>query len=61
MYSFPGLQRLYRLIRRTRSGIDTVLKCIDTHIRTEGLNDMRNNAENLSTVIYNMHFIKFIN
>lgn len=43
------LQRLYRLIRRTRSGIDTVLKCIDTHIRTEGLNDMRNNAENLST------------
>ncbi|CAL2045173.1 unnamed protein product [Caenorhabditis brenneri] len=43
------LQRLYRLIRRTRSGIETVLKCIDNHIRTEGLNDMKNNAENLST------------
>ncbi|CAP29065.1 Protein CBR-CUL-5 [Caenorhabditis briggsae] len=43
------LQRLYRLIRRTRSGIETVLKCIDQHIRTEGLNDMRNNAESLAT------------
>ncbi|CAI2354467.1 unnamed protein product [Caenorhabditis sp. 36 PRJEB53466] len=43
------LQRLYRLIRRTRSGIETVLKCIDTHIRTEGLNDMRNNADSLAT------------
>uniref|UniRef100_A0A1I7UZZ3 Cullin-5 n=2 Tax=Caenorhabditis tropicalis TaxID=1561998 RepID=A0A1I7UZZ3_9PELO len=43
------LQRLYRLIRRTRYGIETVLKCIDAHIRTEGLDDMRNNAENLST------------
>uniref|UniRef100_A0A8R1DNJ8 Cullin-5 n=1 Tax=Caenorhabditis japonica TaxID=281687 RepID=A0A8R1DNJ8_CAEJA len=43
------LQRLYRLIRQTRTGIDTVLKCIDSHIRTEGLNDMRNNAESLAT------------
>ncbi|CAI5450667.1 unnamed protein product [Caenorhabditis angaria] len=43
------LQRLYRLIRRTRNGIETVLKCIDCHIRTEGLNDMRNNAESMAT------------
>ncbi|EFP11033.1 hypothetical protein GCK72_017604 [Caenorhabditis remanei] len=43
------LQRLYRLIRRTRTGIDTVLKCIDAHIRTEGLNDMKNNADSLAT------------
>ncbi|CAD6195381.1 unnamed protein product [Caenorhabditis auriculariae] len=42
------LQRLYRLIRRTRKGIETVVKCIDEHIRTEGLNDMHANAETIT-------------
>ncbi|CAB3396904.1 unnamed protein product [Caenorhabditis bovis] len=43
------LQRMYRLVRRTQNGIDAVLKCIDSHIRTEGLNDMRNNVETISS------------
>lgn len=41
------LRMLYRLVKRTPSGIETILKCIDEHIRMEGLNDMRNNAETI--------------
>lgn len=44
------LRMLYRLIKRTPSGIETILNCIDEHIRTEGLNDMKNNAAAITTV-----------
>ena len=41
---------MYRLIRRTHNGIDLVLKYIDEHIRSEGLRDMHENAETISSV-----------
>uniref|UniRef100_A0A0R3RZ92 Cullin-5 n=1 Tax=Elaeophora elaphi TaxID=1147741 RepID=A0A0R3RZ92_9BILA len=46
---FPELRMLYRLINRTPDGIDTVLKFLDIFIRTEALNDMRANANTITT------------
>ncbi|VDK66123.1 unnamed protein product [Onchocerca ochengi] len=43
------LRMLYRLINRTSDGIDNVLKFLDTFIRTEALNDMRANANTITT------------
>ncbi|KAK6108277.1 Cullin-5 [Brugia pahangi] len=43
------LRILYRLINRTSDGIDTVLKFLDVFIRTEALNDMRANANTITT------------
>nr|CRZ24456.1 BMA-CUL-5 [Brugia malayi] len=43
------LRILYRLINRTSDGIDTVLKFLDIFIRTEALNDMRANANTITT------------
>ncbi|PAV67940.1 hypothetical protein WR25_01186 [Diploscapter pachys] len=43
------LKLMYRLIRRTHNGIDLVLKYIDEHIRSEGLRDMHENAETISS------------
>ncbi|MCP9262715.1 Cullin-5 [Dirofilaria immitis] len=43
------LRMLYRLINRTSDGIDTVLKFLDTFIRTEALNDMRANSSSITT------------
>ncbi|CAI4226108.1 unnamed protein product [Auanema sp. JU1783] len=42
------LQMLYRLVKRTPTGIEIILKCIDEHIRHEGLNDMKSNAETIT-------------
>lgn len=47
---------LYRLMNRTSDGIDNVLKFLDIFIRTEALNDMRANANTITTV----RFVKFI-
>lgn len=41
---------LYRLVKRTPTGIDTVLQYINEYIKAEGLNDMRMNAETIVTV-----------
>ncbi|VDP15393.1 unnamed protein product [Onchocerca flexuosa] len=43
------LRMLYRLINRTSDGIDNVLKFLDIFIRTEALNDMRANANTITT------------
>ncbi|CAJ0938889.1 unnamed protein product, partial [Mesorhabditis belari] len=43
------LRMLYRLIKRTPAGIETVLKYIDEHIRHEGTQDMLANAETVTT------------
>lgn len=41
---------LYRLINKTPDGIQTLLDTLGSHIRTEGLNAMHANAENILTV-----------
>lgn len=41
---------LYRLIKRTPIGIETVLKCIDDHIKHEATQDMLAHAETVTTV-----------
>ncbi|VDK84517.1 unnamed protein product [Litomosoides sigmodontis] len=43
------LRILYRLINRTSDGIDSILKFLDIFIRTEALNDMRANANTITT------------
>ncbi|RCN49243.1 cullin family protein [Ancylostoma caninum] len=43
------LRMMYRLIKRTPSGIEVVLKAVDNHIRSEGLDDMKENAMTITT------------
>ncbi|CAJ0582627.1 unnamed protein product, partial [Mesorhabditis spiculigera] len=43
------LRMLYRLIKRTPTGINTVLKCVDAHIRERGTQTMLNNASSITT------------
>lgn len=43
------LKMLYRLVKRTPAGIDTIISCIHEHICTEGINDMKNHAEVITT------------
>ncbi len=42
---------MFRLIDRSPTGIPTMLKCLDEHIRCEGLSDMVANAQTITSVI----------
>ena len=44
------LQMMFRLMNRTKSGIEPMLVCVSEYIRRQGLEDMRNNAEAITTV-----------
>ncbi|GMR58884.1 hypothetical protein PMAYCL1PPCAC_29079, partial [Pristionchus mayeri] len=43
------LRQLHRLMKHTPSGMEVVVECIDEHIRSEGLADMRTNAATITT------------
>ncbi|GMS79957.1 hypothetical protein PENTCL1PPCAC_2132, partial [Pristionchus entomophagus] len=43
------LRQLHRLMKHTPSGMDVVVECIDEHIRSEGLADMRASAATITT------------
>lgn len=43
---------LYRLMNQTSDGIDAILKFLDIFIRTEALNDMKANANTITTVYF---------
>lgn len=45
----PKLQRLYRLMNRTASGIQPMLRDLESHIRGQGLADMVTNVETITT------------
>lgn len=41
---------LYRLVKRTPTGIQSILEYLDQYIRTEALSDMMANASTITTV-----------
>lgn len=43
------LRQLHRLMKHTPTGMDVVVECIDEHIRSEGLADMRASAATITT------------
>ncbi|GMT10094.1 hypothetical protein PFISCL1PPCAC_1391, partial [Pristionchus fissidentatus] len=43
------LRQLHRLMKHTPTGMDVVVACIDEHIRSEGLADMRTSAATITT------------
>lgn len=47
-----GLNMMYRLINRTPNGIQTLLETLSRHIKSEGLNAMKANAETILTVFW---------
>lgn len=47
-----GLKMLYRLIDKTPNGIQSMLNNLFEHIKIEGLNAMRQNAEIITSVCF---------
>jgi hypothetical protein len=52
-----GLRMLYGLVNKTIDGIPPLLGCLNKYIKTEGLDTMRNNAENVVNVSFHLHYI----
>lgn len=41
---------MFRLMNRTATGINPMLDCVDKHIKAQGLHDMTENAESITSV-----------
>jgi len=47
---------MFRLMNRTDNGIAPMLDCVDKHIREQGLQDMIDNADTITSVRFEICF-----